>query len=266
MQKTILLTGSTDGIGLAAAKVLLAQGHHVIVHGRSPQKVDRVQSALSEISGGGRISTEIADLSSLAVVRALAEGVADKHPKLDVVINNAGVYKVPDTTTGDGLDTRFVVNTIAPYYLTKLLIPRLGPEGRVINVSSAAQAPVDLRALAGDVELSDNSAYGQSKLALTMWSCALGQAQKNGGTMIVAVNPGSMLGSKMVKQAFGVAGADLSIGAKILARAALDEAFSSAGGTYFDNDHHRFAPPHPDALDANKCEAVINAIEAILPH
>ena len=82
--------------------------------------------------------------------------------------------------------------------------------------------------------------------------------------MIVAVNPGSMLGSKMVKEAYGVAGGDISIGADILCRAALSDEFGRAHGQYFDNDSGRFASPHRDALDDGKVRAVVDAIEAVI--
>jgi NAD(P)-dependent dehydrogenase (short-subunit alcohol dehydrogenase family) len=100
-------------------------------------------------------------------------------------------------------------------YLTKRLMPLFGSSGRVINLSSAAQFPVDLEALVGKGELSDGAAYAESKLALTMWSRNMALSLKNDGPAIIAVNPRSMLGSKMVKQAYGVAGGDLRIGAEI---------------------------------------------------
>ena len=84
------------------------------------------------------------------------------------------------------------------------------------------------------------------------------------GPAVVAVNPGSLLGSKMVKQAFGVAGGDIRIGADILTRATLTDEFAAASGQYFDNDSGRFASPHPDALDPRKSDEVVRAIEAVL--
>ena len=88
--------------------------------------------------------------------------------------------------------------------------------GRIVNLSSAAQSQVNLDALAGRVRLSDGAAYAQSKLALTMRSRSMGLSLKDGGPVVVAVNSGSMLGSKMVKEAFGVAGGDIRIAAEIL--------------------------------------------------
>ncbi len=157
-----------------------------------------------------------------------------------------------------------MVNTLAPYLLTQRLLPLLGPSGRVVNLSSAAQAPVDLQALTGQTPLADMPAYAQSKLALTMWSRSQGLAHKADGPMIVAVNPGSLLATRMVKEGFGVAGNDIRIGADILERAALSEEFAGAHGQYFDNDSGRFAPPHADALDPAECDAVMRVIETVL--
>ncbi|PZD72477.1 hypothetical protein C1752_03741 [Acaryochloris thomasi RCC1774] len=153
-------------------------------------------------------------------------------------------------------------NEIAPYLLTQWLLPLMGISGRVINLSSAAQAPVDFDALAGRVKLSAGAAYAQSKLALTMWSRAL--SLKEDSSTMIAVNPGSMLGSKMVKQAYGVAGGDIRIGGEILSRATLADEFAAASGQYFDNDLGQFASPHPDALNLQKCEKIVRVIEAVL--
>jgi len=264
MQKTVLVTGSTDGIGLETAKMLVLAGHHVLLHGRNSAKLEEAEKALSALPGGGDVESYVADLSRMADVEALAKAVAERHAKLDVLINNAGIYRVPDSITQDGFDVRFAVNTIAPYLLTQRLLPLLGASGRVINLSSAAQSPVDPEALAGRVRLSDAAAYAQSKLALTMWSRDMAHALKDDGPPIIAVNPGSMLGSKMVKEAFGVAGGELRIGAETLNRAALADEFAAASGQYFDNDSGQFALPHPDALDPRKCQEIVNLIETVL--
>ena len=245
--------------------MLISQGHHVLLHGRNPAKLEATEKSLRAISPAVQIETYVADLSHMDEVEALAKAVADRHDKLDVLINNAGIFHTPEVITRDGLDVRFAVNTIAPYLLTQRLLPLLGATGRVVNLSSAAQSLVDPEALAGVVKLSDDFvAYAQSKLALTMWSRSMALSSGNQGPAIIAVNPGSMLGSKMVKEGFGVAGGDLQIGADILTRAALSEEFASASGEYFDNDAKRFAAPHSDALDSAKSEEVVRAIEMVL--
>ena len=264
MHKTILLTGSTDGIGLETARMLIKMGHNVLLHGRNRAKLAEVEKLLSALPDGGRVESYLSDLSRMADVVALDEAVAEHHTKLDVLINNAGVFRLDESISQDGLDKRFAVNTIAPYLLTKRLIPLLGASGRVINLSSAAQAPVDPAALTGQVKLSDSAAYAQSKLALTMWSRSMALSLKDEGPAIIAVNPASMLGSKMVKEAYGVAGRDLRIGAEILIRAAFSDEFANASGQYFDNDIGQFAQPHPDALNPQISDEIVRVIEAVL--
>lgn len=265
VKKTILITGSTDGIGFEAARKLVGLGHRVLLHGRNEQKLAKAAQALSEELGQGPMETYLADLSSMSEVEALAREVASKHDQLDVLINNAGVLKTREATTPDGLDVRFVVNTIAPYLLTRRLLPLLGSAGRVINLSSAAQAPVSLAALAGQIpRLGDNAAYAQSKLALTMWSGNLARSLEKGGPVIVSVNPGSLLATKMVNEAYGVAGADIGIGANILVRAALDDEFAAATGRYFDNDSGDFALPHPYALNGQKSADLVRVLDELL--
>ncbi|MCG7497310.1 SDR family NAD(P)-dependent oxidoreductase [Vibrio sp. Of7-15] len=269
MKKIILITGATDGIGLETAKALISQGHHVLLHGRNPTKLTKVKQQLTNQFATTEIETYVADLSRIADVYQLIEEVTQRHDKLDVLINNAGVFNSPEPITPDGLDIRFVVNTLAPYLLTKELLPLLDENGRVINLSSAAQASVNLEALSGKVSLSDNEAYAQSKLAITMWTRALAHTFSDNSDnkekpIIVAVNPASLLGSKMVKDAFGVAGGDLSIGSDILCRAALSDEFSKASGLYFDNDIKRFSDPHSDALNNAKVQQVMDVIEKTL--
>lgn len=264
MPKTILLTGATDGIGLESARMLVTKGHNVLLHGRNSAKLADVEKELSALRDGGQVESYTADLSRLTDVGSLAKAVTEKYACLDVLINNAGVYKAPDVVTPDGLDVRFAVNTIAPYLLTQRLLPLLGESGRVINLSSAAQSPVDTGALAGEIGLSDSAAYAQSKLAITMWSRHMALELGDNGPAVVAVNPGSLLGTKMVKEAYGMAGSDIRIGAEILCRAALGDEFAAASGRYFDNDSGRFASPHPDVLDRRKSRTVVDVIEKVL--
>ena len=241
MTKKILITGATDGIGLETAKRLYSEGHTLLLHGRNAEKLEATE------------------------VDSLAKAITKEHEQLDVIINNAGVMRVPETITQDGLDVRFAVNTVAPYLLTKHLLTILRPGSRVVNLSSAAQAPVELDALRGKNRLLDDmSAYAQSKLALTMWNNAMAASLGSRGPVFVAVNPGSLLASKMVKEGFGVAGKSLSIGADVLARAALSDEFANASGHYFDNDKGQFGPPHSDALNEEKCAAVLAVIEELV--
>lgn len=247
MSKTILLTGATDGIGLETAISLAQEGHHLLLHGRNPEKL---RKAVEQVGAGGNkpIESYIADMADLQAVRSMAEEISSKTDQLDVLINNAGIYKAGQPLTEDGHDVRFRVNTVAPYLLTRELMPLFGQGSRVVNLSSAAQSDLDLDAVAGLARAqSDMDAYAQSKTGITAWTKAWSAALAGTGPMMVAVNPGSLLASKMVKEGFGVAGKDIGIGVDILKRAALSEEFADAHGRYFDNDSGRFADPHPDA-------------------
>jgi NAD(P)-dependent dehydrogenase (short-subunit alcohol dehydrogenase family) len=159
--------------------------------------------------------------------------------------------------------------------LTKLLLDKIPqPEGRIINVSSAAQSPVNLRALRGEQSVAggDFSAYAQSKLALMAWSrhWAL-QLQHSdggggGGPLMISVNPGSLLGTKMVKEGFGTNGRDINIGANVLVSLALDTKHITHAGEYYDNDERQgYGPPHKDVLNPKICQTIVETIETLLP-
>ncbi len=262
MSKTILITGATDGIGLETARAAVSAGHRVLLHGRSADKLARVREELE--GKGADVEGFLADFSSLTEVAALAEEVAARSPQLDVLVNNAGVFKTSRPITADGLDLRFVVNALAPALLTDRLLPCLGPGSRVVSLSSAAQAPVDLDAMAGRVHLSEFGAYAQSKLALTMWSAAMADELGPDGPVMIAVNPGSLLNTRMVREGFGRSRAGADVGADILMRAAISDEFADANGRYYDNDNGCFAAPHPAGQGRRAQAAVAKAMEALI--
>ena len=108
------------------------------------------------------------------------------------------------------------------------------------------------------------AAYAQSKLAITIWSAELAREMPD-GPVFVAVNPGSLLATKMVKEGFGIDGKDLNIGADILVTASLSDAFATASGQYFDNDSGVFAAPHAAAADAGHMRSVMDALAVVVP-
>lgn len=264
MTKTIMITGATDGIGLETAKLLAPLGHHLLIHGRSAEKLATVKKSLSAMTGAGKVETYQADFATLVNARELANDVKEDHSHLDVLINNAGVYKTAQPRTDDGFDLRFAVNLFAPIILTQALLSLIPETGRVINLSSAAQSPVSLPALRGETEIGDMPAYAQSKLAFTMWTRHMADTHKT-GPLFAAVNPGSLLNTNMVKEGWGGSDNDVGIGADILLRAALSPEFDGHSGDYFDNDAGRFASPHPDALDAGKIAEFVEAIAQVVP-
>lgn len=257
MAKTILITGSTDGIGLVAAQELADKGHKVLLHGRSAAKLD---AAKAQIGAGAE--GYLADVSSLSATRAMAEQILADHDRIDVVINNAGVLKVPQPVV-DGMDVRLLVNTLAPYVLTRALLPVVPEDGRILNLSSAAQAPVDMAALSSGAAMEDMAAYAQSKLAITIWSQEMARELPN-GPAVIAVNPGSLLATSMVREGFGIAGNDISIGSGILVELALGDGYAAHSGQYWDNDAGGFGPAHAASQDAAHVREVMAGIARLV--
>jgi len=253
--KTILVTGATDGIGLATARKLKSLGHNIIIHGRNEKKIETV---LAELGG----DSFRADFSNLDEVKTMALNILKKYKKIDVLINNAGVFKTSKPKTDDGYDLRYVVNTFAPYILTKKLLPIL-KKGRVINLSSAAQSSVDFEAMLGKVEMNDFEAYAQSKLAITMWSRHMGNKLGSDGPVVIAVNPASLLATKMVKEGFNTPGNDINKGVDKLISLSLDSEHAAHSGDYYDNDHNCYALPQADGLDDEKAKKIVEFIEQL---
>lgn len=264
MKKTILITGSTDGIGKLTAIKLAKDGHHVYIHGRNSEKLNLVIKEIKELSNNDFVDGFMADLSDLEGVKALAAAISEELPKLDVLINNAGVYKSKIDKTTKGLDIRFVVNYLAPYTLTNMLLPLLkkSDKNRIINLSSAAQSSVSIDGLLGKRQVFENEAYAQSKLALTMWSFYLANSDRD--IQVIAVNPGSLLNTNMVKEAFGHHWSSADKGASILYNLALSEEFNGISGQYFNNDKGGFGKAHPDAYETEKISNLITLTEGII--
>ena len=220
------------------------------------------------LSGNERVRGLIADFSNLEEVSKMAKTVCRDIPKLDVLINNAGVFKVENTQNKDGLDVRMVVNYLAPYVLTNALLPLLdkSAKGRVVNLSSAAQESVEEAVLKGEEYIDAHSVYAQSKLALTMWSFDLAKEQQE--VLVIAVNPGSLLNTKMVQEAYGKHWSSADKGANILFELALSEDYRGVTGKYFNNDlgadKGMFGEAHPDAYDEDKLNALKTITQSIV--
>ena len=258
MKKKILITGATDGLGYLAAKELIRLGHEVIIHGRSSEKLDQT---MNELQPANFLRC---DLSDLDAVHRMAEALPSD---LDVLINNAGIFRTNDPLTAAGMDIRFAVNALAPLMLTLAVMMNMNSESRIISLSSAAQAPVNFDALAGTIHLDDEfQAYAQSKLALTQWTRHLAHQTD---VLMCSVNPASLLATKMVSEGFGLAGSDPTKGRDILIHAALSENFTrhlrTKPGAYFDNDRGDFGPAHENADDSELNRQVYEACLALIP-
>jgi NAD(P)-dependent dehydrogenase (short-subunit alcohol dehydrogenase family) len=185
--KTIVLTGASDGIGAAAARQLTRDGHHVVLIGRSPEKTRRIGEELDS-------PFFVADYADLSQVRALAAQLREQHPRIDVLINNAGGIFGDRTPTVDGFEKTFQVNHLAPFLLTNLLMPDLIAGGAsVITTSSAAArlfGRIDLDDLEGARRVPASRSYGDSKLANILFTKELHRRFHDQGVSAAAFHPG----------------------------------------------------------------------------
>jgi NAD(P)-dependent dehydrogenase (short-subunit alcohol dehydrogenase family) len=243
---TIMITGATSGLGRAVAEELAGRGATVLVHGRDPERIDRTVAEL-----GGDVRGYRADLASLAEVRGLADEVAAREERLDVLINNAGVATRTRQESADGIELDLAVNHLAHFVLTGRLLGLLerSAPARVVNVASAGQAPIDW-----DDPLLERSwewfrAYAQSKLAQIMFTFELAGRIAPETTTVNAVHPASLMDTPMVRETFGRAMSTVEDGVGPVVRLATGDDVAGVSGRYFD----RFddARAHPQAYDAD---------------
>src|SRR5215216_6496025 len=171
-QQTILITGSTDGLGLATAESLAKRGATLLVHGRSEQKLERALARLGA-DRGAPVRGLLADLGSLEQVRRLARCVERDVECLDVLANNAGVAVMDGRREShDGFELTFAVNYLSHFLLTAELLPllRRSVPARIVNVASIGQAPVDFDDVMAEESYDGFLAYRRSKLAQIMFT------------------------------------------------------------------------------------------------
>ncbi|HWI00727.1 MAG TPA: SDR family oxidoreductase [Propionibacteriaceae bacterium] len=193
IDKTVLVTGASGGIGKATAMGLATMGAHVAITGRSSA---RTQQAAHEIraASGRQVEVFVADLSSRVELRKLADQVLQRLCRIDVLVNNVGGYWNTRQLTADGVERTFALNHLAPFLLTNLLIDRLTHSGaaRVVTVASNAQAlgRIDFEDLQGERSYSGARAYNQSKLANVLFSYELARRLAGSRVTANALHPG----------------------------------------------------------------------------
>lgn len=192
--KTVLITGGTGGIGRAAAIGLASMGARVGITGRDQARAEAAAAVIARESGNPAVDVFVADMSSQAEVRRLADEVLAAYPRLDVLLNNVGGFWAHRHVTADGLDHTFALNHLAPFLLTSLLLDRLiaSAPARVVTVSSGAQSmgKIDFDDLMGEQKYSGSRAYNQSKLANVMFTYELARRLEGTGVTATALHPG----------------------------------------------------------------------------
>ncbi len=235
--KTILVTGSTDGIGRATALALAGQGCAVIVHGRNAARASAAARAIAAATGNRQVTPVAADFAVLAEVRALAEQVLRTCPRLDVLINNAGIAVRRRNTSTDGYESTFAVNHLAPFLLTNLLLDRLraSAPARIVNVSSGAHSSghIDFDDLQMERRFDGWQAYCNSKLANALFTCELARLLDPREVTVNFLHPG-VIDTKLLHVNFG-GGSPVATGARTPVHLALAPEVADVSGAYFVN-------------------------------
>ena len=250
--RTIVVTGGNSGLGLESARVLAAKGAQVVLACRSLDKANEAAAEISREHPSAKVETRQLDLASLASVRSFAEELRSAHPRLDVLMNNAGVMALPRRETAEGFEMQLGTNHLGPFALTSLLLDRVlaAPAGRVVTVSSQfhRRGRMQFADLHGTRRYGKWSAYAQSKLANLLFSFELQRRLEAKGASVIAVaaHPGyastnlQAAGPRMEGSSFMERGSELAnrVFAQSAAEGALPQLHAATapdvrGGGYF---------------------------------
>ncbi len=248
--KTCLITGGNSGIGKATAVELAGLGAMVVITSRSKEKGETALAEIAAETGSHNIELMLADTSSQASVRKLASDFKAGHNNLHVLINNAGVYLTKRIPTVDGLESTFATNYLGPFLLTNLLLDLLksSAPSRVVNVTSDAHhgARINFEDLQGEKKFSGWDAYGQSKLAMILFTHEMASRLEGTGVTVNSVHPGVVRtnfaknNGGLIALGFGILGLFFirpSTAARRVVYVATSPRLEGASGKYFTKMH-----------------------------
>lgn len=258
-EAVILVTGATDGLGRLTARDLAESGATVLLHGRDPERGEAAVREIHEETGNDRLHYYLADFSSLEEVRRLADQIMSDQDRLDVLVNNAGIGagrrgEASRSWSRDGFELRFAVNYLAPFLLTRLLLPlvqRSAPS-RIVNVASAGQSPIHFDDVMLERGYEGMRAYAQSKLALVMFTFDLAAEFEGTGVTANSLHPASLMDTKMVFETFGSASSSVREGTDATVRLAISPELEGDTGRYYDGQREARADEQaydPEARD-----------------
>ena len=252
--KTVLITGSTDGVGRYVAKRLAAEGAKVLIHGRDQA---RAETLIEEIGRDGHTAPTFyqADLASLAGARQLAEAVKADHKRLDVFVSNAGIGSQTQGAqrheSADGYELRFAVNYLSGFLLVHLLLPLLkaASPSRIVNVASLGQQPIDFDDVMIRKNYSGTRAYAQSKLAQIMFTIDLAEELKGTGVTANCLHPATYMNTTMVRAGGITPVSTVEEGGEAILHLVEGDDLAGKSGLFFNG--MREARANPQAYDAD---------------
>jgi NAD(P)-dependent dehydrogenase (short-subunit alcohol dehydrogenase family) len=250
--KTVLITGSTDGVGRHVASELAREGAQVLIHGRD---ASRAKTLIDEVARGGHVRPTFyqADLSSLAGARQLASAVTADHKRLHVFISNAGIGSMNGgpqrQTSADGHELRFAVNYLSGFLLAHLLLPLLkaAAPSRIVNVASLGQQPIDFDDVMITKNYSGSRAYAQSKLAQIMFTIDLAEELKGTGVTVNSLHPATYMNTTMVRAGGITPVSTVEEGGRAILHLATDDDVADRSGLFFNG--MRESKANPQAYD-----------------
>jgi NAD(P)-dependent dehydrogenase (short-subunit alcohol dehydrogenase family) len=236
--KTVLVTGSTDGVGRYVAAKLAAAGATVLIHGRDKE---RAKTLADEIRRAGHRAPIFypADLSSLSGTRQLAESVLADHKRLDVFISNAGIgsrTQGPERrTSADGYELRFAVNYLSGFLLAHLLMPliKASAPSRIVNVASLGQHPIDFDDVMITRGYNGGRAYSQSKLAQIMFTIDLAHELEGSGVTVNSLHPATYMNTTMVREGGITPISTVEQGGEAILHLAVGDDMAGKSGLFF---------------------------------
>lgn len=251
--KTVLVTGSTDGVGRYVAAKLAAAGAKVLIHGRDG---GRGKALADEIKRDGRGEAVFyqADLSSLAGAEGLAKAVLADNGRLDIFISNAGIGSQNDgparQVSADGHELRFAVNYLAGFLLTYRLLPLLkaSAPSRIVNVASLGQHPIDFDDVMITKDYSGSRAYAQSKLSQIMFTIDLADELKGTGVTVNSLHPATYMNTTMVRAGGITPISTVEQGGEAILHLATGDDMAGQSGLFFNGMNQ--ARANPQAYDA----------------
>jgi len=251
---TVFITGATSGFGEYVATKLASRGGALLLHGRSASKLASVAAKLTHSFPQTKIDTFLADFADLDQVASMTKAIAAAYPKIDILINNAGVgFGAPPYTEREvgraGYELRLTVNYLAPYLLTRQLMPlmKAAAKARIINVASIGQSPIDYTNILLEHGYDGTRAYGQSKLALIMATFDWAEELAGSNVTVNAIHPATYAATQMTQEAGIAPLATVSSGGDpIVWLATSPELNHKTGGFYNQRSN---VPANPQAYD-----------------